>query len=346
MGRHTNSRSYSGRHSNKPTAKRTSHRSDNAAQATRTATVRVQTNRSAAIHAAIALATSGQSAAVPAFAIAGPSTATAPRRASAHRSSPAAARSSAARSLAARTANGGGSNGGKRRTRSSSRKPHVLGLGRMLRVSKARLLVAISTLLTISSLAVAGSWAAWTAADSNGSNTFTTDTVLLADNQGGEAGNATNVGTAMFNVTNMNPGSTATTQCIGVKIVSGTATGVTVGMTITGGDTGGTTHLDHQLTMNAALYAAGGTSTTPGSNTNSGSCTSYPGGGTTMGATGTTIGANSLDTWSTSGPYTGSTTAEVWYKFTVSGLPAADTSCATYCSKSLTIQFTWTLTAT
>ncbi len=188
-----------------------------------------------------------------------------------------------------------------------------------------------------------GSWAAWTVSDSNSGNSFSTNTVLIDDNQGGQGGSATTTGTAIFNVANLEPGSAATTQCIGVDF-SGTATVSSLTLTAALGGAGQAT-LQSQLTMNTATLNTSGTVTvTPGSNTNSGSCTNYPAGGTN-----TSVGTQgaTLQSWSTSSPYTISgPVTNTWYKFTVSGLPAGDTSCATYCNQTITISLTWTLTTT
>ena len=52
-----------------------------------------------------------------------------------------------------------------------------------------------------------------------------------------------------------------------------------------------------------------------------------------------------LQGWASSGPYViSSPVTDTWYKFTVSGLPAGDTSCATYCGQAITVNLTWTLT--
>ena len=94
----------------------------------------------------------------------------------------------------------------------------------------------------------------------------------------------------------------------------------------------------------ATLNTSGTVAVTPGTNTNSGSCTNYPSGGTN-----TNIGTQgaTLSSWSTSSPYTiSSPVTNTWYKFTVSGLPSADSSCATYCNQTITISLTWTLTTT
>jgi len=187
-----------------------------------------------------------------------------------------------------------------------------------------------------------GSWAAWTVADAGPANTFQTNTVLIDDNQGGEGGSATSTGTALFNVTNLEPGSTSTTACIGVDF-SGTATISTLVLSASLGGAGVTT-LEGVLTMNTAELNTSGTVTvTPGSNTNSGSCTNYPSGGTN-----TTIGTQgaSLQTWSGSNYTISSPVTNTWYKFTVSGLPSGDSNCTTYCNQTLTITLTWTLTTT
>jgi hypothetical protein len=205
-----------------------------------------------------------------------------------------------------------------------------------------RVVLLVAALLGVASMATAGSYAAWTVTDTNGGNTFSTSTVLLDDNQGGQGGSATTSGTAIFNVTNLSPGSTATTACIGVDFAGATASSLTLGAVLGGA---GQAALQGQLTLDTATYNTGGTVTvTPGSNTNSGSCASYPAGGTN-----TTIGTQgaTLSSWAGGGPYTIATpVTNSWYKFTVSGLPAGDTNCNTYCNQTITIALTWTLTTT
>ena len=197
-------------------------------------------------------------------------------------------------------------------------------------------------LLLLTSVATVGAWAAWTVSNSNTSS-LSTNTILLDDNQGGEAGSATSTGTAIMNVSNLEPGSSATTACIGLDF-SGTAAISSLTLSATLGGAGAST-LQGQLTMNTAELNTSGTVTvTPGTNTNSGSCTNYPAGGTN-----TTIGtqATTLQSWSTGGPYTiSSPVTNTWYKFTISGLPAGDSNCATYCNQTITVALTWTLTTT
>jgi hypothetical protein len=209
--------------------------------------------------------------------------------------------------------------------------------------SRRKLVLTGIGVLLLGLVAGFGSWAAWTVTDSNSGNTFSTNTVLLDDNQGGQGGSATSTGTALFNVTNLEPGSSTTTACIGVDF-SGTAGVSSLTLSATLGGSGAST-LQSQLTMNTAQYNTSGTVTvTPGSNTNSGSCTNYPSGGTN-----TSVGTQgaSLQSWQSGGPYTISSPAtNTWYKFTVSGLPSGDSSCATYCNQTITISLTWTLTTT
>jgi len=211
------------------------------------------------------------------------------------------------------------------------------------RDTRKKLALTAAVLLLIAAVATMGSWAAWVATDSNSTNTFTTNTVLIDDNQGGQGGSATSTGTAMFNVTNLEPGSAATTACIGVDF-SGTAAVSTLTLGATLGGAGAAT-LQSQLTMNVATLNTTGTVTvTPGTNTNSGSCASYPGSGTN-----TTVGSQgaTLQSWASGWPYTiAGPVTNTWYKFTVSGLPAGDSSCATYCGQTITVNLTWTLTTT
>jgi len=208
---------------------------------------------------------------------------------------------------------------------------------------RRKLLFSTLFLLLLGSFASVGSWAAWTISDSNPNNTFSTNTVLLQDNQGGQAGSATSTGTAMFNVSNLEPGSSATTACIGVNF-SGTAAVSTLTLGATLGGSGQST-LQSQLTVNTATLNTSGTvNITGGTNTNNGSCASYPSSGTN-----TTIGTQgaTLSSWSTGGPYTiSSPVTSTWYKFTISGLPAGDSTCSTYCNQTITVTLTWTLTTT
>jgi hypothetical protein len=194
--------------------------------------------------------------------------------------------------------------------------------------------------LLAASFGTAGSWAAWVVSDTNPGNTFTTSSVLLLDNQGGQAGASVSSGTAMFNVTNLSPGSTSTTACIGVDLSGAAPSTLTLDAALGGTGQGA---LEGELTLDAAQYNSSGTvSVTPGTDTNSGSCTNYPAGGSnvTIGTQGAT-----LQSWAGSGPYSiAGPVTNTWYKFTVSGLPPADTNCATYCNQTITVTLTWTLT--
>lgn len=192
-------------------------------------------------------------------------------------------------------------------------------------------------------VAVIGSWAAWVISDGNANNSFATNTILLDDNQGGQAGSATSTGTAIFTVSNLEPGSAATTGCIGLDF-PGTAAVSSLTLTAALGGAGQAT-LQSQLTVTTAEYNSSGTVTiTPGTNTNNGACTNYPAAGTNN-----LIGtqASTLQAWSTASPYTiAAPVTNTWYKFTISGLPAGDNTCSTYCNQSITISLTWTLTTT
>jgi len=206
-----------------------------------------------------------------------------------------------------------------------------------------KLLLSIPFLLLLGSFASVSAWAAWTITASNSDNAFSTNTVLLQDNQGGQAGSATSTGTANFDVTNLEPGSPPTTACIGVDF-SGSATVSTLTLGATLGGSGENT-LQNQLSVNTAeLNTSGTVPVTGGSNTNNGSCANYPSGGTNtiIGTQGTTL-AN----WSSSGPYTIlSPVTNTWYRFTISGLPSSDSTCSTYCNQTITLTLTWTLTTT
>jgi hypothetical protein len=214
---------------------------------------------------------------------------------------------------------------------------------RRRRLTRTKLGLSVGLVAAVASVVSIGSWAAWNVSDSNNGNTFSTNTILLQDNQGGQGGSATSTGTAMFNVTNLEPGSSATTACIGV-VFSGTAavSSLTLSATLAGAGSG---TLGPALTLNTAQYNTSGTvSVTGGSNTNNGSCTNYPSSGTntTIGTPGAT-----LTSWSSNAPYTiASPVTNTWYKFTVSGLPSADSSCTTYCNQTVTVALTWALTTT
>jgi len=206
-----------------------------------------------------------------------------------------------------------------------------------------KLLLSTAFLLLLASLASVSAWAAWTITNSNPDNAFSTNTVLLQDNQGGQGGSATSTGTAMFDVTNLEPGSSATTACIGVDF-SGSATVSTLTLNATLSGSGQNT-LQNQLTINTAeLNTSGTVPLTGGSNTNNGSCTNYPTGGTN-----TTIGTQgaTLANWSSGGPYNISNPVNnTWYKFTISGLPSSDSTCSTYCNQTITVTLIWILVTT
>jgi len=202
---------------------------------------------------------------------------------------------------------------------------------------KRKIALSIVLVLLAGALAFRGSYAAWVVADTNTSS-LATNTITLSDNQGGSAGFvATSTGTALFTISNLEPGSAATTQCMGVNFAgTAVASTLTLQATVTGSAT-----LAGQLTVNTAQYNTTGTVS---GTTNAGSCTNYPSTGTntTVGTQGATLTA-----WSTASPYSiASPVTSTWYKFTVSGLPSADTSCATYCGLSVTVALTWTLTTT
>jgi hypothetical protein len=174
-------------------------------------------------------------------------------------------------------------------------------------------------------------------------NNFSSNTVLLDVDQGGQGGSATSTGTAMFDATNLEPGSSSTTACIVVDF-SGQATDATLTIAASLGGAGMST-LESQLTMNNASFnTSDRVAITPGLDTRHGSCADYPAGGvnSALGTVGST-----LQNWSSSGPYTISNpVTNTWYKFTVSGLPMGDSNCAVYCNQTITVNLTWTLTTT
>ena len=208
--------------------------------------------------------------------------------------------------------------------------------------SRRRTVMSVSVILLAVSFGTAGSWAAWVVSNASPGNTFATSTVLLQDNQGGQVGSAVSTGTAMFNVTNLSPGSTSTTACIGVVMSGAAPATLTLAATLGGA---GQATLQNQLTLDTAQYNTSGTvGVTPGSNTNAGSCANYPSGGSdvTIGTQGATLQA-----WAAGGPYSiAGPVTNTWYRFTVSGLPSADSNCATYCNQAITITLTWSLTTT
>jgi hypothetical protein len=198
-------------------------------------------------------------------------------------------------------------------------------------------------LLLLGLVGFRGTYAAWVVTDSN-TSTLATNTITINDNQGGSGGATVTTGTALINVSNLEPGSSANTACIGVNF-SGTATVSSLTLqAVLGG--AGQTALQGQLTMTTATYNTTGTVSTPvpPASNNNGSCTNYPGSGTN-----TTVGTQgaTLSTWATGGPYTiSSPVTNTWYKFTISGLPSGDTNCVTYCGQTITVQLIWTLTTT
>ena len=173
---------------------------------------------------------------------------------------------------------------------------------------------AVVVAVAVLPLLVTSTWAAWTASNAAPSNTFSTSTILLQDDQGAQAGSASSSGTAVFNVSGLEPNSPATTACIGVVFAgTGSATGLTLSATLGGA---GQTALQSQLKMTAATYNTSGTvAVTGGTNTNSGSCTNYPAGGTdqTIGTQGAT-----LQSWAAGGPYSiAAPVTNTWYRFTI-----------------------------
>ena len=206
---------------------------------------------------------------------------------------------------------------------------------------RRRLLVLLLLILLLIVWMAIGAWSSWQVTDTNSANTMSSNTILLDDNQGGQGGSAVSTGTAMFAVSSLEPGSAATTACIGVDM-SGTA--IPASMTLTPAVTGSPV-LASALTVQVAEYnTSGAVAVTPGTNTNSGSCALYPTGGSNVavGAAGSTLSA-----WSAAGPYTISApVTNTWYEFSVSGLPAADTNCAVYCGLSVTVSLTWSLITT
>jgi len=209
------------------------------------------------------------------------------------------------------------------------------GTNHRLRLPAGRkLAVSLSLAATMAGAGVIGVLATSTVADADSG---TTGTVLLQDDQGGPGGSAVSTGTTMIHVTGREPGSTATTQCLGVTFAGGAA-GSSLTLTAALGGTG-RAPLQGQLTVDSATYHTGGT--TAGSPTGGDSCAGYPRGGadTTIGTQGATMA-----TWSAASPYAiAGPVTDTWYKFTVSGLPAGN-DCAVYCNQTITLALTWTLT--
>jgi hypothetical protein len=208
---------------------------------------------------------------------------------------------------------------------------------------KLKIGLTAAVVLVLGLVGLGGSYAAWVVTDSN-TSTLSTNTITINDNQGGSGGATVATGTALITVSNLEPNSSATTACMGVNF-SGTATVSTLTLGAALGGAGQST-LQGQLTMSTATYNTTGTVNTPvpPASNNNGSCTNYPSSGTN-----TNIGTQgaTLSSWSTGGPYTiSSPVTNTWYKFTISGLPAGDSNCVTYCGQTITVQLTWTLTTT
>lgn len=217
---------------------------------------------------------------------------------------------------------------------SSERPSSKVPFWRMARRGKVALSIAL--VLSLGTAGVFGSWAAWTVADSNASNTFSTAAITLDDSRGGSAGATTATGTTLFGTVTVAPGAAATTKCIAVRRQNtNTATQLDLSASLTGD----AATLGGQLTMTAIYDNSGGAwPALP----HDGSCGAYPGGNTAAGS------VTDLTSWVGAGPYTlASPASVVWYKFTVAvaGTLTAGT-CSTYCGKSVVLTLTWTLTAT
>jgi hypothetical protein len=110
--------------------------------------------------------------------------------------------------------------------------PAGLASGRELRARIARAGAPIAAFLMVGALVVVGSRAAFTATTDNASNSWTSGTVVLTDDDSGSA---------MFNVTGMKPGSSSV-KCITVTY-SGSLTPADVKLYGTVAGTGLATHL-------------------------------------------------------------------------------------------------------
>jgi hypothetical protein len=219
--------------------------------------------------------------------------------------------------------------------------------------SPRRLGVAASLVVVVAlaaSIGVAGSVGHFSAAVANTTNTFSTSVLMLGDSQGGEGGacqGSCQTGTALINVSNIEPG-TGPTDCILVGwYTNRSVSTVTLSASVLSGAT-----LAADLVIPTAQY-----NSTPGSSftiphaagsANPG-CSSYPGGGTNTSVPssgGHQPGSSTaLSTWADGTVYTASTTNWTWYKFAMQ-LPSADSVCHTYCGLSTQVRLTWTATST
>ena len=203
-----------------------------------------------------------------------------------------------------------------------------------------RVLLTAALVLVLCAAAAGSSWATWEVVASRPGNTFFTKAVLMYDNQGDEGGTSMRSGAAMFDVTGIEPGSPATTRCIGVDL-RGNAGARSMTLTATLGGSGAA-FLGDRLTMQAAERNRSGTvAAVPGENTNGGSCAGYPASGPdkpigTQGAT--------LSQWAAGGPYPVPARTGTWYRFTISGLPPGTLRCPAECGQTVTVQLSWTLT--
>ena len=197
---------------------------------------------------------------------------------------------------------------------------------------------------------ISGSVGVFSASITNNTNTFSSSVLVLGDTQGGEGGPCSGTcqtGTALINVSNIEPG-TVVTQCIEVGwFTNRGVASVTMTPSITSGAT-----LAGYLVVPTSQYnsTAGSSFTFPHAlgSSNPG-CASYPAGGTNTSVPASGGGLPSsttpLSTWAAGSAYATSTLNWSWYKFSVQ-LPAADSSCATYCGLSTQVAITWTATST
>jgi hypothetical protein len=212
------------------------------------------------------------------------------------------------------------------------------------------LLVVLPVAVVAASAVMSGSVGSFSAQVVNNANTFSSSVLVLGDSQGGIGGacsGSCQTGTALINVSNVEPG-TIVTDCLEVGwFTNRGVASVTMTPTIS---TGPALAADLVVPTSQFNSTAGSSFTLPHAlgSANPG-CASYPAGGTNTSVPASGGGAPSsttpLSTWASGTAYGASTTNWTWYRFSIQ-LPAADSSCATYCGLSTQVAITFTATST
>lgn len=183
----------------------------------------------------------------------------------------------------------------------------------------------------------------------NHHSTFSSGVLVLGESQGGEGGacqGSCASGSALINLSSLEPGSTIT-DCIEVGWYStNTVSSVTLTPTIASGTSLASDLLIVTAQRNSLSGAPFSIPKSPhGANPG---CANYPSGGANVSipATGSHLpGATTpLFNWASGTTYGVSLNNWTWYRFSVS-LPLSKSSCSLYCGLSTTLRLTFTATA-